>query len=507
MEIEKCNLEWICKTLLETYNTSILDRSDNFFKEACVIEAHKCVDQNKHRIYITKQGSFSFERKVLSQLILNHSNESNIELPPENKKPIVNYIAGPIDLTMQWNKKYKKLIYIFGEQHGENTDCDKFKIKDGFYGKQNTMLIEDYLEQLVRNTDVFIDFYLEIGREDVQNYGKTRIARIAERFKHCFYEPKDNDLDTLALFSDYDVPDKYNMSFHNSIKCWLSRMHYFDLRKEARDVHPDNISYVCVIMVGLLYKLERIKKNADGDTKDYPKVIAEFLTNNYFEEVIKGILKEISEIKTDDEYNKFWDKQLDSHKFLSKKVTKSTIHIRIKSFIKKEILNTKSDGVTINREVLTISINEFIKTIDKYRINGVYDFTLAPASDIKLIADADCINLLIAINTYVADYYLLCRIFKEFNFSERKSERQTDEPKEPHNIIIYAGRLHSEKVRKFLKEELDFEMIHNTKMYNRPIHNCISMKDFPQPFFSDHPKVRWDGSDDAPYEKPIIISK
>ena len=35
MEKEKCNLEWICETLLKTYNTSILDRSDQFFKEAC----------------------------------------------------------------------------------------------------------------------------------------------------------------------------------------------------------------------------------------------------------------------------------------------------------------------------------------------------------------------------------------------------------------------------------------------------------------------------------------
>jgi hypothetical protein len=489
METENCNLQWICETLLETYNTSILDRAEQIFKEACVLEAHKCLDQNVFRQY----GTTAEKREVLSQLILNHSSESNPELPPENKKPIVNYIGGPIDLTMQWSKKYKKLIYIFGEIHSENTDCEKFKIKDKFYGKQNTMLIEDYLEQLVRNTDVFIDFYLEIGRE--YNQSSSRIGKIAERFKWCFYAPKDY-IYGMGKW-DYDVPEIGWMIEHykieNGIRCWLSRMHYFDLRKAAKDVDPDIISTVCVIMVGLFYKLERIKKKSDGDTKEYPKAITDFLNEIDFDISIKWRLEKISEIKTDDDYNEFWDKQINLHRFLSKKVIKSSIHIKIKSFIKKEILNTNFRGFTINRKVLVDSVNKFIKTINKYLINGVYDFTGAPASDIELIADADCISQLVAINSYVADYYLLCRIFREFDISgDSITERWTDEPKEPHNIIIYAGRLHSVKIRKFLEEELEFEMIHNTNMYDIPIENCISMEDFPQPFFSNHPKVRWE---------------
>jgi hypothetical protein len=43
METENCNLQWICETLLETYNTSILDRSEKFFKNACIEEAKKCM--------------------------------------------------------------------------------------------------------------------------------------------------------------------------------------------------------------------------------------------------------------------------------------------------------------------------------------------------------------------------------------------------------------------------------------------------------------------------------
>jgi hypothetical protein len=498
-ETENCNLEWICDTLLKTYNTSILDRANQFFKEACVEEAKRCVSRNQHKKTLTSDGlTYGLEREVLSQLIVNHSNESNPEIPSEDKKPIANYIGGPFYLTMQWNKEYKKLIYIFGEIHSENTDCNKFKIKDGFYGKKDTMLIEDYLEQLIRNTDVFIDFYLEIGRENVTS-GDIRIGKIAERFKYCFYEPKD---------VDHAKPEKYDET-NSNIKCWLSRMHYFDLRQLAKDVHPDIISIICVVMIDLIYTLERIKKRTES-TREYPNVISDFLNKIDFEKKIKPLLEIFSEIKTPDEYNEFWDKQIDSHKFLSKKVTKSSIHSKIKSFIKREILNTKSGGSIINGEVLINLVKEFIKTIDKYRVDDIYNFIGATKSDIELIAQAKCIQQLIAINTYVADYYLLCRIFREFDLSiSAKSDRWTDEPKEPHNIIIYAGDRHSEKVRKFLKEELEFKMIHDTNMYSRPsVNNCISMQDFPQPFFSNHPKVRWDDdSDDSLYEKSVIISK
>ena len=494
METGQCNLQSICETLVETYNTSILDRSEKFFKEACIEEAKKCVDQHPHKkiVFTNKMGdreTSGLERKVLSQLILNHSNESNPEIQAENKKPIANYIGGPYTLTMHWNKEYKKLIYIFGESHSTKTDCDKFKIKDGFYGKQHTMLIEDYLEQLIRNTDVFIDFYLEIGRK--QNFGgKMRIEEIRERFKHCFYNHRD---------VDHDVPDKYSLQTDTNIKCWLSRMHYFDLRKQANDVQVDSISYVCMQIARLIYMLQEIEDDTGGDISSYPTVIAKFLSDVKYEQIIKPILENFSKIETIEDYKDFWDKQIYNHKFLSKKVTKFKsvdMHTKIKNFIKKEILNTRFDGSIIDIKVLVNLIKDYIDTIDKYKVNGgIYNFEGAPESDIKLLANSMCIQMLIIINTYVADYYLLCRIFREFDLSlYAKSERWTDEPKEPHNIIIYAGNEHSKKVRRFLKE-LDFDTIHST---DTSVKNCIYMKDFPQPFFSNHPKVRWADLDDIP---------
>jgi hypothetical protein len=71
------------------------------------------------------------------------------------------------------------------------------------------------------------------------------------------------------------------------------------------------------------------------------------------------------------------------------------------------------------------------------------------------------------------------------------SFRNTDEPSEPHNIIIYAGEGHARRVRKFLKDELDFKMINEKGDQTKKKVNCIMMEDFPQPFFSNHPDVKW----------------
>ena len=75
------------------------------------------------------------------------------------------------------------------------------------------------------------------------------------------------------------------------------------------------------------------------------------VTNDYYTK-IESILQEFSKInidedkETDDEkyaeYAEFWDKQIDKHVFLVKKVSKSTMHKEIKSFIKKEILKTEN---------------------------------------------------------------------------------------------------------------------------------------------------------------------
>ena len=69
VHIGKSKLHWLCDTLIQTYNTSVLDLSDPTFKDACIEQAHKCAYEEN--VYGT------YQRKVLSQLILNHSNQND----------------------------------------------------------------------------------------------------------------------------------------------------------------------------------------------------------------------------------------------------------------------------------------------------------------------------------------------------------------------------------------------------------------------------------------------
>jgi len=482
-----CKFGWLCDTLIKTYNTSVLDISDPTFKNACIEQAHKCV----------REENRTSERTVLSQLIINHSNENNPDVPKENKKPIADFIGGPATLTMHWSKQYKKLIYIFGEQHSENTDCKNFYSKKD---QDKVMLIEDYLEQLFKNTDAFIDFYFETERTYQDSYGDIRLSVMAKRFKDCFYNPNTEE---------------------NENKCKLSRMHYFDIRRESSDIKPNSMSYVSYSMY-MMYRefLKLLEQKLYLEQNIYVKqliklqLLAGFLEEYDYDTKIKPILEEFSNVdfydeEDDDikymEYDEFWDKQMKEQIFLIKKVDRSTIHNIIKSFIKKELRNPdkyfrkgfpNSDKISqkIDLKKLVKTVREFLAILDKYSAGTTnkYDFESITEDDGKILLNLEFSSVLLAINALITtDYYLLGRIFKIFDLnSENKDKRRiTDEPNEPHNIIIYAGDAHSEIVRKFLKE-LEFRDIShvNTKSY---VSNCINMHGFPQPFFSNHRKVKW----------------
>jgi len=83
----------------------------------------------------------------------------------------------------------------------------------------------------------------------------------------------------------------------------------------------------------------------------------------------------------------------------------------------------------------------------------------------------------------------LARIFKTFQIDGPK-KRPTDEPAEPHNIIIYAGNLHSQRYRKFLSY-LGFRVVEEAGPLETPEtpkpgeRNCVDITDIIQPFFSN----------------------
>jgi len=67
----------------------------------------------------------------------------------------------------------------------------------------------------------------------------------------------------------------------------------------------------------------------------------------------------------------------------------------------------------------------------------------------------------------VMDTYCLSRVFKKFDV-------ETDfQPKETHNIIIYAGDLHSGVYSEFIENELGHEPVYNEGVVSSPDYSCV----------------------------------
>jgi hypothetical protein len=169
----QCNIENLCDSLVKFYNTSILSKADVVFRDACFEEAERC----SHEIKQTKDTG-KIKREVLMKLIQNHKRNADPYTLKMHKKPIAEFIGGPFTLTMQWSEKYKKLIYIFGENHNYITDCSTQTQLGGF-------LIEDYMWQMITKSDCFIDFYIELPgysnfRYRQSEFSTTRLHRLWE---------------------------------------------------------------------------------------------------------------------------------------------------------------------------------------------------------------------------------------------------------------------------------------------------------------------------------------
>ena len=284
-----CNIENLCNTLVETYNTSVLDRADIGFKKACLKEAKRCSKTDK-----AKDGKL--QRDVLARLINNHYKQYN--------KPISAFIGGPYTLTVQWSEKYKKLIYIFGEQHKNSTDCND--IKETFIG--------DYLDELIRNTDVFIDFYIELP------------GFKGEEYQHRF---SDSQFSHQNMF-------KIGIIFQNCIQkstrdtydCQLARSHYLDIRL-SEHIKLNDVSFFLKELNPLypILKIGNLIHNID--------IFLDFFSFGQ----VKNIFKSFNIINTYEDFFAFWFGQIDQFELLQKKVEKATndeIEI-IKEYIKQEM--------------------------------------------------------------------------------------------------------------------------------------------------------------------------
>lgn len=502
-------MENVFEKLLKTYNTNYLDSLHIDLQEALKRESEE------------KQLSSGSKREILRQLIENHYDESK-------NKPTAQFIGGPFSLTVHWLPEYQKKIYIFGEQHVDIMDCDKFRQFDS----HNIITpIEDYLYELIINTDVFIDFIFEIHTFDKsgeypENYkpfeNMGRIGNLYTKFQKCLQTKTRGHKD-----------------------CKLSRIHYFDIRTESAGYKRkffdifwyknkmETIINNNSIHKNILKKIEEFKqKNPEHDeagylyffyentemTKDEITILWNGLTldekNKYVEyefdkttlgSKFRKVITEspnikyiFSRINNEKAYEDFWKSAIKFNKFIIKEKSRdfenTDLKERISSFIMSEMVKIANRDKKAWQQYTTSILTRITKTYteDEDKLKSFDDSLIESYVEktISLLLDPDVI---------LADFYTLLRIFKNFVMTDMEKAYigATDQPSSSSNIIIYAGDGHSDRYRRFLKEIgnnpiektgnfVDYSELKDFIVFfdNALPKNCIDMSRISQPFFS-----------------------
>ena len=473
MESPVCKLKNGCDALLKYYNTSILNHPDMDpdLKEACYAEAKECADKNFAR------ADKSLKRTVLSELIFSNQNQQDPFADPASKKPYADFIGGPKSLTLQWSSYYKKLIYIFGEAHWRYHDCPKI---DG----KITMVAEDYIKQLYQNGDIFTDVYIETGaffknKGELIDERDTRLAELRKKFTTCLLNANSDE------------------------NCRKGRVHYIDIRQIFGG--EDHIKYGNIRQYVNQY-LFFVNKNKQEYIDDLKNFFTDIQVLKMIEEVVFYSPEEFIQYYLKDEFY--------ANYLFKKELPKSTIKDKITSFIDENIQKYNIQSIIDDIKSLNEALDEckedgvsiIFNDEDETKRYPSYEFDSLKKEDEETESFYKYLRGLLTkihknlldLEALVVDGYLLARVFKNFNIDveDVTKQRLTDETYEPHNIVIYAGDLHSNRYREFLKE-LGFKLIAVTgkdwrdKDSKNPYENCISMEGFSQPFFEYHKDVDW----------------
>ena len=468
---EEQTLEYWCDMMVKTYNTSILDNFPTSLKRSLQEEAKQCVESKPNpNSYTDFFGLIKRKknRNVLMRLINNYFRSKQVKTTPT-----VDFIGGPHTLTLHWSSKYNKIIYIFGEVHRKKV-CNY----------DNMMLVENYLKRLFRVSSAFIDFFLEIP---------------------MFIKGK---------YKDFDFNSRMNILRNQNIKCIESsqrqenrecdtkRIHFISIKQGPKTEEEiqffklnSTIIFEIIVTDLIIYNLlsiDELESFYDGDKEaqnsfkivEYKLYIINFLSSYIFKEDDIKLKPTIDFIfsGTEETYEEFWKEQMETHEFISDELSKSTEETKIRDFAKKEFKKKRDMFIQKTytlRFYLTKCYDETTKTYNFYQLSDNEYIRF-------FIALSNFFGILVELNAILVDIYTLARMFKKFELNYSKKSRKTDEPEEPHNIIMYAGDKHSKRVRRFLHETLEFDLISESKGdYN--VDFCVDIRNFEQPFFSSWP--------------------
>jgi hypothetical protein len=429
----KRNMDELCKKLTGTYNTNFLDNYDPEIGKEFLKASEKYKNSGKGK-------------NILMNLIHNHF---------EPKKEYPKFIGGPKSLTLQWSDEYQMMIYIFGEYHSDEMNCNKIK---GYNSSLYTMPIEEFLAKVITETDAFIDLYIEVPAylKEVNEYKDNfkpfpdayRLSELLKKFRKCI-----------------------QYTTRAAKECKLARVHYFDIRYKDTDgsIQPVNDIGFVKIYTQLVLKSEK-----QSDKVDAFKIFAE--RTPQFINILNGSVEKDIRKSMD-----FWKSYIYTNSFITKEMDKIKDHKlrqKILDFIENELLN----------EILLcqLVLNTSSKDILDYMAGG------DKVSDITFINSFKSIlNCLIGFNAIIVDAYTIARIFKDFDMTDMQKKAykgSIDQPINAHNIIIYAGDDHCLRYRKFL-QSIGFKQYGKSGDFGISVTTCLNISNFKTPFFSELPPI------------------
>lgn len=408
--------------LLSTFNPNILDS-----KDITTQAAYYDLANNK---YYTKEDN------ILFQLIKRH-------YISKIYKPIVKYVGGPMYLTRHNGNINNTLynIYLFGEMHAKVTDCPSNSKKN------NTLLIENYLEQLIDTTDVFLDIYFEFPGFHELKYNVSvdrmlhpdlRLGKLFTKFSTC--------IQTLTR--------KANI-------CKTSRIHYIDARR-LELLGTSDVNWLGIFILSNInrqdsFEISNVKNFISSNKKRIQDIFKSLLTNNI------------------EEYKQFWILQIYQTDLVSKELSRS--------FLKKDIFNFIKSKVEI--EAAKLYNNTTFYNFVSYLYNNINN---VDKKYLQYLKNFDLFT--VPINSLIVDTYTLSRIFKEFNIKNKLLQ-----PVKPQNIIVYAGDAHCDAYRDFFdyiglqkteESGISYDDYINNQKYGlgkNIMKNCLDMSNIKQPIF------------------------
>lgn len=388
---------------------------------------------------------------------------------PNIQQPMPKFIAGPTTLTVHKSPDEKRMIYIFGEWHTDIKDCTMFHYEDNEEWNNDNpdkMTIDYFLYELMKTTSAYLDIYFEFPAFPKEKYGYYKhfsyaeinyhLHNLFEKFKKCI-----NTVNTVN-------------SSRSSGECSLARIHYFDSRRINRGRYLFGLTDINYLVETVdIFKLQYVDEN----------LVDEYLNLVKTDDKVIKVLNALGS-SSEQKFKDFWIEQLNDNE-LNIKETKSgkyqdratieeiTIMKSIKDFMETEIVRNAMKYRDMYIKLVNIIFKESKKGGRVKTFYYVFELL---------------IDYIINTATTTADVYLLARVFKDFDMTKMKTHANryiTDQPNRAYNVIIYAGDLHSQVYRRYLKEVAGFEEIASTGTNNNGQKvNCIDMRTIPQPFFS-----------------------